>query len=49
MEDSILEIIRERLDHMDRDELEQLNRVLDMLESCQSDPAPSAGQGSEDS
>ena len=49
MEDSILEIIRERLDHMDRGELVQLNQLLDMLELCQSDPAPSSGQGSEDS
>ena len=38
--DNILEVIMERLDHMDRGELETLNRLLDLIELRQSDPAP---------
>ena len=45
--DNILEVIMERLDHMDRGELETLNRLLDLIELRQSDPAPSPGSAPE--
>ena len=38
--ENILDVIRDRLDHMSREELLLLNQILDMIESRLSDPAP---------
>ena len=38
--ENMLDVIRDRLDHMSRGELLLLNQILDMIESRLSDPAP---------
>ena len=50
MEDrEIMEIILEKVRTMDRGELVQLNRILDLIEVHPLDPAVSPGQAQEDS
>ena len=49
MDRNLLEEIRNRLNQMSREELEQLTQILDYLESRRSDPEPSPGEGPEGS
>lgn len=48
MDGNILEVIMDRLNQMDRGELELLNQILDMIELRRSDPEPGQAPAQEE-